>query len=172
MLNKTTYHPQYITCTILEWKKLLKPEKYKQLIVDSLSYLVKESRVVIYAFVIMDNHMHIIWQMKNDEQRQKLQNSLLRYTAQKIKLDLEKNHPKVLEHFKVDAKDRTYQFWERNSLSIDLFSPEVFKQKFEYLHNNPVRAGLYKYPEEYYFSSASFYYYGKSAFDFLTHYNE
>ncbi len=45
--------------------------------------------------------------------------------------DLEKNHPKVLNRFQVRAKDRKYQFWERNLLSIDLFTKEVFIQKMK-----------------------------------------
>ncbi len=55
------------------------------------------------------------------------------------------------------AKDRDYQFWERNSLSIELRSAKVFIQKLEYLHNNPVKAGLCINPGDYYYSSARFY---------------
>jgi putative transposase len=51
----------FFTATILEWKKLLKPDKYKDILVQSLPYLVKEARVKVYAFVIMDNHIHLIW---------------------------------------------------------------------------------------------------------------
>ena len=46
---------QFYTATILEWKHLLKPDKYKQIIVDSLTYLVNEQRVKIFGFVIMSN---------------------------------------------------------------------------------------------------------------------
>jgi hypothetical protein len=96
---------------------------------------------------------------------------LLTWTAQKIKEDLENNHPSVLPYFKVKAKDRQYQFWERNSLGIDLFNPEVFAQKLNYLHNNPVKAGLCRLAEEYQYSSAKFYELGIDEFNFLTHYN-
>jgi len=34
--------PQFFTATILDWKKLLKPEKYKLIIIDSLHYLTSE----------------------------------------------------------------------------------------------------------------------------------
>ena len=75
------------------------------------------------------------------------------------------------EQFKVDAKDRMYQFWERNSLSIELCSPAVFAQKMEYIHYNPVKAGLCNLPEEYYYSSAKFYATGTDDFGMLTHWN-
>ena len=66
-------------------------------------------------------------------------------------------HPAVLAHFKVNAKDREYQFWERNALSVELKTMEMFKQKLEYIHYNPVMAGLCNLPEEYKYSTARFY---------------
>lgn len=44
-----------------------------------------------------------------------------------------------LDSYKVKASDREYQFWERNPLSIDLWSRSVFIQKLKYMHNNPVQ---------------------------------
>ncbi len=45
-----------------------------------------------------------------------------------------------LENYKVKASDREYQFWERNPLSIDLWSRPVFLQKLNYMHKNPTQA--------------------------------
>jgi REP element-mobilizing transposase RayT len=80
-LNKTTYHPQYITCTILECKKLLKPQKYKHIITESLSFLTIQNHVIIYAFVVINNHIHLKWQMRNAEEKHNVQGSLLRFSA-------------------------------------------------------------------------------------------
>ena len=90
----------------------------------------------------------------------------------KIKADLLKHHPAVLQCFRVDAKDRIYQFWERNSLSIELRTHSVFLQKMEYIHWNPVRAGLCLLPEDYHYSSAKFYQTGIDNWGFLTHYRD
>lgn len=35
-----------------------------------------------------------------------------------------------------------------------LYSPEFIAEKLEYLHQNPVRAGIVVYPEDYIYSSA------------------
>lgn len=43
-------------------------------------------------------------------------------------------------------------------------------QKINYIHDNPVKAGLCKLPEEYKYSSASFYETGIKNWNFLTHY--
>jgi putative transposase len=172
MLNTTTYYPQFFTATILNWKHLLKEDKYKQVIVESLQFLVKEKRVVVYAYVIMNNHLHIIWQMNNEHTREVVQHSFLSYTAKLLKGMLEKDNPVFLEEFRVNAKDRQYQIWERNALSVDLFTPTVFEQKLEYIHLNPVKKEYCIHPEEYRFSSARFYYDQIDEFSFLTHYKE
>jgi putative transposase len=56
-----TEWPQYFTATNLKWKKLLQLDKYKDIIVDSLRFLVADKRITLYAFVIMINHIHLIW---------------------------------------------------------------------------------------------------------------
>ena len=131
--------------------------------------MVDGKRIVLYGFVIMNNHIHLIWQIQSGHQPKDVHLSFMKYTAQMIIKDLRNNHTKVLEQFLVKASDRKYQIWERNPLSVALWNQEVFKQKLDYIHNNPVSAGLCNFPVDYY-SSASFYYNGKEAWKFLTHY--
>ena len=131
------FYPDYFTATILEWQHLLKPDKYKDIIVSSLQFLVSEKRIVLYGFAIMDNHIHLIWQVQQGYLPKEVQLSFMRYTAQMIIKDLRNQHPAVLESFLVKASDRTYQVWERNPLSVALWNQSVFRQKLDYIHNNP-----------------------------------
>ena len=163
------YWPQFYTATILEWKLLLKPGKYKDVIIQCLQYLTTNKKITLYAFVIMDNHIHLIWQALPGKTPKQIQLSFMKYTAQQIKFDLVESHPLVLDKFRLNAKDITYQFWKRNSLGIELYSHDVFIQKLEYIHWNPVKAGLCSLPEEYYYSSAHFYHIGTDNFGMLTH---
>src|SRR5689334_5523859 len=110
--------------------------------------------------------------MQTTRNPQAIQRDFLKFTAQRIKHDLACNHPAVLPYFKVNAADRVYQFWERNPLSIELRTHKVFLQKLEYIHWNPVRAGICKLPEEYHYSVAFFYETGIDNWGFLTHYSE
>ena len=164
---------QFFTATILEWKPLLRQDKYKQIIIDSLKFLVAEKRIDLYGFVIMPNHIHLIWHIGELFDRADVQRDFLKYTAQKIKLDLKINHPNVLKQFKVNVKDRMYQIWERNPLSINIYSRAVLLQKLNYIHNNPVQEkwSLTDVPEGYYYSSARFYELNIDDWGFITHYN-
>ncbi|NTS39822.1 transposase [Flavisolibacter sp. BT320] len=164
-----TEYPHFFTATCLEWNKLLAPDKYKNILIDSLRFLVKDERVMVYGFVIMPNHIHVVWHLKAGRKRPEVQRDFLKFTAQRIKEDLAKLHPAVLQQFRVEAKDRQYQFWERNPLSVELWTEKVVLQKLTYIHLNPVRAGLCRWPEEYKYSSALFYHTGIDNWGFLTH---
>ncbi len=168
-MELTQYYAQFFTATILEWKPLLKEDKYKDIIIESLRFLVKEKRIVVYAFVIMNNHIHLVWQIQAGHIKENVQRDFLKFTGQMMKYDLQKNNVALLESFLVKAKDRQYQFWERNALSIDLFSEAVLMQKIKYIHQNPVKAGLCDLAETYQYSSAKFYETGKDDFDFIEH---
>lgn len=167
-----TEHPQFFTATILQWKQLLKPDKYKDIVMSSLKFLVLHQRIYLYAFVIMPNHLHVIWQMGENIRQSDVQRDFLKYTAQQIKFDLQQNHPAVLEKFRVLVKDRAYQIWEYRPLSVSLWSRKVFEQKLNYIHFNPVQEKwkLAEQPEEYYYSSARYYLLNLDDWGFITHY--
>lgn len=163
--------PEFITVTCLEWKPLLESKIHKEVIVQSLDFLTKDRRALVYAFVIMKNHFHLIWQMLGDHQRENVQRAFLKFTGQQILKNLRNTHSDFLQEVVVDAKDRKRQVWERNSLGIPLWTKEVFMQKLEYIHNNPVKAVLCLSPKEYPYSSAEFYILNKTNWKFLTHYD-
>ena len=92
-------------------------------------------------------------------------------TAKAIKLKLALENPNVLEQLRVNKYDRKYQIWKREPLSIELFTEKAFLQKLEYIHQNPVAAGLVNFAEEYKYSSAKFYLEGRDEFNMITHYS-
>ena len=167
-----TEYPQFFTASIKGFYKLLEHDKYKDIIINSLRFLVEDKRIKLYAFVIMPDHLHLIWQMQPLIQPQHVQRDFLKYTVQRIKHDLQKNHPELLSAFESDANDRTYQFWKRRALSIELRTDKVYIQKLDYIHWNPVKAGLCKLPEEYKYSSALFYQTGIDNWGFLSHHRD
>ena len=165
------YWPQFYTATIYQWQHLLAEDKHKDIIVDSLKFLVTEKRIELNAFVIMSNHIHLIWQPMFGFTPSNIQASFMKYTAQQLKRSLSKNNIEALGSFKVNKYDRDYQFWKREPLGIELISPAVFEQNIDYIHYNPVIAGLCINPEDYHYSSARFYYDGTDSFVMLTHYS-
>lgn len=165
--------PYFTTSTINGWKHLLKPDKYKDIIISSLKFLADKELIKIYAFVIMPNHMHLVWEMLKMNNKEKPDASLMKFTAHEFQKDLRFNDSEKLAFYQVKMLTRSYQFWQRDSLSIDLYTPAVFEQKITYIHNNPLQEkwNLAKEPTDYKYSSAKFYETGIDDFGFLTHYS-
>jgi putative transposase len=164
-------HPQFFTATIYEWNHLLKDDVSKKIITDSLLFLVKNNRVNVYAFVIMSNHLHLIWSIKSPNKLKDVQRDFLKFTAQQLKLYWQKKEPCMIDACKVDHNDRKYMIWKTDSLSVDLYSKHVFNQKLNYIHDNPVKAGLCNLPEEYKYSSAAHYEINQSEWNFICEFN-
>lgn len=166
------HYVQFFTASILHWIPLLKPDSRKQVILDSLVFLVEKGRCEVYAFVIMPNHIHLIWRVGENYHREDVQRDFLKFTAQQLKFKLIDSNSPLLDRFLVDKSDRTYQIWQRRPLSVDLYSREVIEQKLDYIHENPVQ-GKWSLVEDfvdYKYSSASFYELGVKRFSFLSHY--
>ncbi len=108
------HHTQFFTSTIFNWKHLLKEDVYKQIVIDSLLFLKKEGSISVNAFVIMPNHLHLIWQIQHGYKADKIQLRFQKYTAQQMKFKLMDTNNKMLNDFVVDASDRQYHFWKRN----------------------------------------------------------
>jgi putative transposase len=148
----------------------LKPDKYKQVIIDQLREQIKKNQLIVYAYCIMDNHLHIIWQIKGEIKTSEVQKQFLEGCSKMIKSDLTINHPQVLEFFKSTQNDRSYHFWKREAKSKELYDDKIFEQKLDYIHDNPVKAGLCNFPEEYLYSSARNYLEDNFNDGLLTHY--
>jgi putative transposase len=155
--------PQFYTATVDGWKNLLSDDKYKDVIVNALQYLVENKRVKVNAFVIMNNHIHLIWQAMPGYILKDIQTSFKKFTSQQF--------IKLLTNYEINSADRKHHFWKRNSLGTELFTTSVFMQKLNYIHYNPVAAELCNYPEEYKYSSALLYEKDIDLFRLLEHYN-
>ena len=164
----------FFTATVLNWKHFLNPDKYKDIIIESFKFLVNKNRVRIFAFVIMPNHYHTVWRINENLEKSDFQRDSMKFTGQTILRDLKSYHKEIHNSMYVGAKDRKYQFWERNPLSVPLYSQKVVEQKINYIHGNPVKPkwNLAAEPQDYKYSSAGFYYTGKDEFGFLENYLE
>jgi putative transposase len=160
------------TATIKDWKHLLKLDKYKALIIEELQWLKNKNKIAVYGFVIMPNHIHILWEMLARNGKEMPHASFNKFTASNFLKDLRKYHPAVVPYFTEKSENRSHRFWQEDPKAILMDSRKKVEQKLDYIHNNPLheRWNLAKSPEEYRWSSANFYLTGKDEFSILTHY--
>ena len=144
-----------MTCTVLHWVPVFTRTETVEILLDSLRHLSTEG-LKIYAYVILENHMHIIAQsadLRHDVGRFKS------YTAKQILAYLKENQVKtVLDQLafykKAHKNDRGYQFWQEGVHPEWIQSDEMMRQKIAYIHNNPVTRGYVDEPEHWRYSSA------------------
>ncbi len=166
--------PYFWTATIRNWYYLLAPEEMKMVVINSLRYLVQNELVKVYGYVIMPNHIHLIWTVLRQNGKESPQGSLLKFTAHQFKKIISFNDPTSLTAYEVEASNKQYEFWQRDSLAIPLFTRDVILQKLNYTHYNPVAKHwrLAVSFDQYRFSSASYYETGIDEFGILCHIEE
>ena len=155
------------TGTIHKWYHLLESTSMKETIIGSLKMLSDKKLITVYGFVIMPNHIHLIWQLNRQNGKETAKGSFMKFTAHEFKkyLHLEGG----LESYKVNASNKSYEFWQRDSLGIEIWSREVARQKLDYIHANPVSGKWLLSGDDisYYYSSSRFYEFGIDEFGFL-----
>lgn len=161
----------FFTASINSWKPLLKSDEFKFIVIDSLKHLVNKNLIKLFGYVIMPNHIHIVWKSVAMNGKENPKASFLKYTAHEFKKILKGHSNEQLISFEVDRSNKDFEFWQRDSLSVLLYSREVISQKLTYIHNNPVKEkwNLSLTPELYRFSSAAFYLSGHDEFKIITH---
>ena len=150
-----TQLPHFVTLTVLHWIPAFTRPAAVDILLDSLRHLQKEN-LQVYAYVILENHMHMLVQSQN------LPKDLMRFksfTARKLIHFLHENNVTIiLEQLKFYKKahksDRVYQFWQEGVHPEWVQNIEMLKQKVEYIHNNPVKRGYVDLPEHWRYSSA------------------
>ena len=162
------------TATIHNWIPILESDVRKDMIIHSLIWLKERELAEIYGYVIMPNHLHLIWKVNQKERKETVQGTFLKHTAHWLKKDLMVKEPALLPFFGVMAPNKQYEFWQRDSLAIKLFTRKVAYQKLHYIHQNPVVKKWNLAPDfvQYKYSSAGFYENGVDPWGLVTHINE
>jgi putative transposase len=89
------------TDTVKDWKKIFSIDKYKLIVIDTLRELVNRKKIVVYAFVIMPNHLHLVWQMIELNGKEMPHASFNKFTSHQIFQNLKLHHSDILSFFKV-----------------------------------------------------------------------
>ncbi|MGH8537600.1 MAG: REP-associated tyrosine transposase [Gammaproteobacteria bacterium] len=148
--------PHFLTATVNHWLPLFTRQETVNIVLNSWRFLQREVVLVIYGYVILENHLHLVAKSKNlsrDIQRFKS------FTAREIIAYLESGDSKrlleLLALFKRSHKtDSRYQVWEEGSHPQLIESEIMMRQKLDYIHQNPVKRGYVDQPEHWRYSSA------------------
>jgi putative transposase len=148
--------PHFCTCTVVNWLPIFSSRAVAQIILDSLQFLQEYERLTLYAYVLQENHLHLV--ASSHALSQEIAN-FKSFTAKKIiQFFTERNAQHILRQLKemkaAHKHDRTYQLWQEGSHPKQILGETMMRQKIEYIHNNPVKRGYVDDPVHWRYSSA------------------
>jgi putative transposase len=165
--NQAAIH--FITFAVVEWADVFTRKDYSDIVLDSIRYCQSEKGLLLHCWCIMSNHLHLIASAKNHDLSDVLRD-FKKFTSKKLIAAIEDN-PKesrkgwmlriFREQGEKNTRNKEYQFWRQENRPQELYSPAFIFQKMNYIHNNPVEAGIVEKPEHYLYSSAKDYFFTK-----------
>jgi REP element-mobilizing transposase RayT len=146
----------FLTFTTVEWLPVFTEQIYFDIVIDSLKFCQEQKGLDLYAYVGLDNHFHLV---ASASELSAIIASLKKFTARQIINTLkERNKDWLLtelafykKKYKINSE---YQLWQEGSHPQLILSEKMFRQKIEYIHNNPVKRGFVDLPEHWRYSSA------------------
>ncbi|PAU93545.1 transposase [Aliifodinibius salipaludis] len=158
--SDTKYY--FCTTSITCWYPVFTEIEYFTIIIDSLAYCQNNKGLALHGYVIMLNHLHLIISANGSISIPDIIRDFKRYTSSEIssllKTNNQKNALRIFKEAVIDSKNnQEYQVWQPSYHPIGLQTEHFFKQKLNYIHQNPVEKGYVNEPEHWRFSSAANY---------------
>ncbi len=152
--------PTFITLTIIDWVDLLTRKRYTKVLDESLNYCIEEKGLIVHAYVYMSNHIHLIVSSKSND-LSKIVQSFKRYTTKQFILLInesgESRKEWLLNKFSFAAdrikRNKNYKIWKDGFHPVLLDTNEKIAQRVNYIHKNPVEAGICFHQSDYVNSS-------------------
>ncbi len=159
--NQQAVH--FLTFAVVEWVDVFTRREYAYKVVESLNYCVREKGLLVHAWCLMPNHLHLIVSVREGGALSDVIRDFKKFTSSRILKAIEENRQESRRNWMLwifwaarekNKKNQKYQFWQQDNQPKELVSNSFKEEKLHYLHRNPVEAGWVVEPEHYLYSSA------------------
>lgn len=157
----------FVTFSVVEWIDVFTRKFCADIVVDSLKHCQQHKGLNVHAWCIMSDHAHLILSANEPNHLSAIIRDLKKFTSYNIIRAIEENNQEsrcnwMLWIFKSagqkNKRNDIYQFRQQDNHPIECSTNEILESRMEYLHQNPVKAGIVFKPEDYVYSSAIDYY--------------
>lgn len=152
----------FITFAVVEWVDIFTRKIYRDLFLDSIRYCQQNRGLLVHSWCVMSNHVHLVISARNSDLSDLIRD-FKKFTSKEIIKSViankrESRREWMLEIFQkagaANSRNSQYQFWDQDNRPMELYSAAFVFQKTNYIHRNPVEAGIVANPEDYLYSSA------------------
>lgn len=153
----------FISFSTVSWVDVFTRVVYKDILVENLRYCQNNKGLELFAWCIMTNHVHLIARAQEGFLLSNILRDFKKHTSKLLIKTIKENQQEsrrawILEIFRNAGENNnancSFQFWQQDNHPIEIWSEKIILQKLNYLHNNPVVAGIVRHPEDYLYSSA------------------
>ena len=157
----------FVTATVVQWIDVFTRATYADILLDSLRFCQNKKGLQIFGWVIMSNHLHIIYSCREGFDLSDTLRDFKKFTSTNIVAAIENNQRESRKNWMLWLlrQNGEIQFWRPGNHPEEIHSADFFRQKLNYIHQNPVRAGIVEKEEEYRYSSATDFYKRKGLLD-------
>ncbi len=145
-------HCHFVTFSCFKRRKYLSPDRAKQIVIGHLGSILTHENGICLGFVIMPDHVHALIWFPETNQLSPFMNQWKSQSSRQLKDLFRENYQNYWMH--MDASD---PIWQPRYYGFNVWSREKAEEKLEYMHLNPVRAGLTQRTTEWRWSSARWY---------------
>ena len=147
--------PHFLTATVVEWLPVFARPEIVDIVVQSIRFAREQRGVRVFAYVIMEHHMHMV---AGAENLPELFQRFKSYTARQAIDTLTKMKHPAAERMrwvkKSHKRETKSQFWQEGHRPRALECKEEMQRAVDYVHMNPVKRGYVDLPEQWRYSSA------------------
>jgi putative transposase len=152
----------FVSFAVVYWLDVFIRNEYRDILLGSLRFCQKEKGLEIYAWCIMTSHVHLIIGT-NKEKLENIMRDFKSHTSRELKKAIKNNIQESRKEWllwmmeragKKNSNNKSFQFWQQDNHPIELWDNYMMEQKLNYIHENPVIAGIVSKPEDYIYSSA------------------
>lgn len=160
----------FISFAVVQWVDALSRPQYKDIVIDSLRYCQQKKGLILYAYVIMSNHIHLMAAAEEGYSLSDILRDMKKHTSKTLFAAILSNPKESRKGWmkwvfrsagELNPNNKVFQFWQQDNRPIQLSTAKMVEQRLTYIHDNPVKAGLVKEAEHYPYSSAADYSGGK-----------
>ncbi|MVM34652.1 hypothetical protein GO755_31785 [Spirosoma sp. HMF4905] len=161
----------FITTTCYQHLPLLNDLACFNILFDSFKFYNEKYKAKLLAYVLMNNHIHFIIFFEVETRLIEYMRDFKKFTSLKLREHIQTQQVELVQSIGYEHRTQHFKIWTDRYDDVYLYTRDVCETKIEYIHTNPVRAGLVSDPLDYPFSSAAFYE-GKRRKSQLMHYRD
>ena len=156
-------HAHFLTFSCYHHLPLLSRDNCKRIVLGHLNMLSRTHQLGVVGFVVMPDHVHALVRPVQSGQLSTFIQQWKRMTSDAILEFLKLGTPQDTTPFGERVRDKSgkLHIWQKRYYPFNVFTIEKAVEKLEYMHNNPVKAGLVDDPCAWPWSTASHFLKGK-----------